>query len=162
MTDHFDWRGAGRVCVANPGALSGPGKAAAVEPAGLPCRSEDDTWGRSVVFQKNDLGKRRTVWIEFDVPDDPGLVGRRLDLALELDVERPMLVEGRLENRSDHLEETTSVTIAPPGAARTYRSAWIIGWWLSVALTIAGDKMLRRAARAYGASGRGVDAGFGR
>jgi hypothetical protein len=135
--------------LARPGIVE-PKRLPAPPPPLLPARSRTETWGGTLHFKSSEKDKSSRLWAYVRLPDKPDLVGKTLDIRVELDVSYPVYMDAnRGVLKSMHYSHRLPLTVSPGRAADTYVRTWWFGFLAGLSLTLTCGAFLAAASRRF-------------
>lgn len=116
------WSGTPRVTVLNPGDLGGP--------VAINATSQQDSWGNSIsVSSKSPTTSSKTLWARLQLPNDPNLVGKSIQVKIDLQVQYPNLMgDKQWSHANGTFSHTTTLQMSRAGAGGMFKGAFWLGF----------------------------------
>jgi hypothetical protein len=91
--------------------------------------SKTDSWGGSIsVGSKEPTTSTKTLWTYIQLPKDPALAGKTLNLSIAMNVSFPQLQgSNRFDDASQTFMHTCTIKLASTGAGGVYQGLWRLG-----------------------------------
>ncbi len=121
VTVKGNWRGEGQAEILNADDLG--------VPSDMKLVSSHDNWGEQIrIEHEYEAHFVRELWARIELPDDPRLGGKTLQIKMELDITYPKWKPGGFENTKETATHTVTLAVASErNAAATYYRYFIVG-----------------------------------
>lgn len=95
-----------------------------IEPIRVPATGAQEEWGNSITG-KTVRNEQTQLWADVRLPDDPALVGKRVEVQVDMAYQYPTEFGGKFVNVSDAANGTQLLTLADQGAGGRYKFTYV-------------------------------------
>lgn len=103
----------------------------------VPATASQQIWGNSI-SGKTVSNSRTQLWTDVKLPDDPALVGKRVEVRVDVTYRYPHDVGGWFEEMDGEASTSQTYTLADRGASGTYRASFYLAGVGGALLTLCG------------------------
>lgn len=138
------WTGSGTATITNAAEVGAPET--------LTARSKQSNWGNTI-SGKSVSNTTRSMYATVMMPDNESLVGKTLDLKIDISAVYPYEQGGGFTDEHGEFTHTTQITLASPGAGGLYGASFIGGHIAAILCVIVGGLTLNGTAKSLRAKG---------